>query len=171
MVISTWIGMELGLIKDAFSTIGVSSDVFGVFIQTIPYRFYNILILLFIVISAPLLKDFGPMRKAEIKAREEGIFSDELIIETTNPDDDMKYLSKKGIKPSMSNAIIPIGVLIFVALISFYFSGYSNIISGDNNELISLLESSPVLFTAIREAFSASDASVALFQSSLLAGV
>ena len=47
----------------------------------------------------------------------------------------------------------------------------SNIISGDNNELISLLESSPVLFTAIREAFSASDASVALFQSSLLAGV
>ena len=83
----------------------------------------------------------------------------------------MKYLSKKGIKPSMSNAIIPIGVLIFVALISFYFSGYSNIISGDNNELISLLESSPVLFTAIREAFSASDASVALFQSSLLAGV
>ena len=95
MVISTWIGMELGLIKDAFSTIGVSSDVFGVFIQTIPYRFYNILILLFIVISALLLKDFGPMRKAEIKAREEGIFSDELIIETTNPDDDMKYLSKK----------------------------------------------------------------------------
>ena len=51
----------------------------------------------------------------------------------------MKYLSKTGIKTSISNAIIPIGVLIFVALISFYFSGYSNIMSGDNNELISLL--------------------------------
>ena len=75
-VISTWIGMELGLIKDAFSTIGVNADAFGVFIQTIPYRCYNILILFFIVISALLLKDFGPMRKAEIKARKEGIFSD-----------------------------------------------------------------------------------------------
>lgn len=170
-VISTWIGMELGLIKDAFNTIGVSADAFGVFIQTIPYRFYNILILFFIVISALLLKDFGPMRKSELKARKEGILTDDLNIENTDSEEDIRYLAKKGIKPSMSNAIIPIGVLIFVALISFYFSGYSNIVNGDNQELISLLKSSPISFLAIREAFSASDASVALFQSSLLAGI
>ncbi|OJT83443.1 hypothetical protein BM533_20820, partial [Clostridioides difficile] len=39
-------------------------------------RFYNILILAFIVISALLLKEFGPMRKAEIKSRSRKISID-----------------------------------------------------------------------------------------------
>ncbi len=170
-VISTWIGMELGLIKDAFSTIGVSADAFGVFVQTIPYRFYNILILFFIVMSALLLKDFGSMRKAEVKARKEGIINSEHGIDISDSNEDINHLIQKGLKPSMSTAIVPIGILIIVALLSFYFSGYKNIMGGDSKTLISLLEKSPISFIAIREAFSASDASIALFQSSLLAGI
>ena len=42
------------------------------FFNTIPYRFYNILILAFIVITALTLKEFGPMRKAEVAARNRG---------------------------------------------------------------------------------------------------
>ena len=42
---------------------------------------------------------------------------------------------------------------------------------GDDATLIQLFTDSPFTFTAIREAFSASDASVALFQSALLAGI
>ena len=46
-IISTWIGLEVGLINDAFvNGIGQEVDAFGVFLQTIPYRFYNILILI-----------------------------------------------------------------------------------------------------------------------------
>ncbi|WP_122639957.1 Na+/H+ antiporter NhaC family protein [Romboutsia sp. Marseille-P6047] len=170
-VISTWIGMELGLIKDAFSTIGVNADAFGVFVQTIPYRFYNILILFFIVISVLLLKDFGSMRKAEVKARKEGIISSGHGIDISDSNEGIKHLDQKGLKPSMSTAILPIGVLIVVALLSFYFSGYKNIIGGDSQALINLLKESPISFVAIRETFSASDASIALFQSSLLAGI
>ena len=44
-IISTWIGLEIGLIGDAFSSIGVEANAFGVFLNTIPFRFYNILIL------------------------------------------------------------------------------------------------------------------------------
>ena len=68
-IISTWIGLEIGLIGDAFSSIGVEANAFGVFLNTIPFRFYNILILGFIVMTALLLKDFGPMRKAELDCR------------------------------------------------------------------------------------------------------
>ena len=68
-IISTWIGLEVSLIGDAFSSIGIDESGFGVFLKTIPYRFYNILILAFIVITALTLKEFGPMRKAEIAAR------------------------------------------------------------------------------------------------------
>ena len=35
------------------------------------FRFYNILILAFIVITAVTLKEFGPMRKAEIEQEKE----------------------------------------------------------------------------------------------------
>ena len=68
-IISTWIGLEVGLINDSFTQIGVKVDSFGVFLQTIPYRFYNILILAFVVITSVMLRDFGPMRKAEVRAR------------------------------------------------------------------------------------------------------
>ena len=42
-IISTWIGLEVGLIGDGFNAIGVNANAFSVFLNTIPYRFYNIL--------------------------------------------------------------------------------------------------------------------------------
>ncbi|RDY26536.1 Na+/H+ antiporter NhaC family protein [Romboutsia weinsteinii] len=170
-IISTWIGLEVGLIGDAFSGIGVEADAFGVFLSTIPFRFYNILILAFIVITALLLKDFGPMRKAELRARR----GESIALEATDnknvSNDHSELEPKEGVKLSIWNAIIPIGTLIVAALVAFYYSGYSGIMGGEDKELIQLFTNSPFSFEAIREAFSASDASVALFQSALLAGI
>ena len=167
-IISTWIGLEVGLINDAFVGIGVEADAFGVFLNTIPYRFYNILILVFIVVTTLLMKDFGPMRKAELKARKNGIVSLEVAI---SKDEHSDLDPKEGVKLSIWNAIIPIGTLIVTALISFYYSGYSVIMGGDDANLIELLKLAPFSFESIREAFSASDASVALFQAALFAGI
>ena len=165
-IVSTWIGLEVGLIGDAFNGIGLDVDAFGVFLNTIPFRFYNILILALIVITTILLKDFGPMRDAEIKARR-GVQNIEEA--TTSENNDLE--PKEGVKLSIWNAIIPIGTLMISALAAFYFSGYSAIMAGDNSELIQIFNNSPFSFVAIREAFSASDASVALFQSALFASI
>ena len=55
-IISTWIGLEISLIAAGFQSVGVTNVTgFGIFLQTIPYRFYNIFILIFIVISAVTL--------------------------------------------------------------------------------------------------------------------
>ncbi|MGL5694107.1 MAG: Na+/H+ antiporter NhaC family protein [Peptostreptococcaceae bacterium] len=167
-IVSTWIGLEVGLIGDAFSGIGVEADAFGVFLNTIPFRFYNILILAFIVITSITLKDFGPMRKAEIRARQGKNAESEVAMDAS---EHSELEPKEGVKLSVWNAIIPIGTLIVAALLAFYYSGYSSIIGGEDAALIQLFNDSPFSFTAIREAFSASDASVALFQSALLAGV
>ena len=165
-IVSTWIGLEVGLIGDAFNGIGLDVDAFGVFLNTIPFRFYNILILALILITTILLKDFGPMREAEIRARR-GIQNIEEA--TTSENNDLE--PKEGVKLSIWNAIIPIGTLMISALAAFYFSGYSAIMAGDNSELIQIFNNSPFSFVAIREAFSASDASVALFQSALFASI
>lgn len=167
-IISTWIGLEVGLINDSFTQIGVKVDSFGVFLQTIPYRFYNILILAFVVITSVMLRDFGPMRKAEVRARK-GIKDKKSELESISTEDEMKV--KEGVKLSIWNAIIPIGALIISALISFYYSGYTSIIGGTDVALREVVTNAPFSFTAIREAFSAADASTALFQSAVFASI
>ena len=170
-IISTWIGLEVGLIGSAFDSIGVETNAFGVFLNTIPFRFYNILILGFIVITALLLKDFGPMRKAEIECRRGGLnlSSNEDVDKELSKHDELEPLP--GVKLSVWNAIIPIGALILGALFAFYYSGSTTIMGGEDSAVIQLMQNSPASFDAIKEAFSNADASVALFQSAFFAGL
>ncbi|AEF94078.1 Na+/H+ antiporter NhaC-like protein [Desulfotomaculum nigrificans CO-1-SRB] len=169
-LISTWVGYEVSLIKDAYSTIGQNVNAYNIFVSTIPYRFYNILILMFIVFTALFLKEFGPMLKAERRARSTGkVLSDTARPMVSAEATDLE--PKDTTKLSVWNAIIPIGVLIIGAFLGFYFNGYNSIMGGEDKDLIKLLETAPMSFAAIREAFGASDASVVLFQAALFAGI
>ena len=168
-IISTWIGLEVSLIGEGFKAIGFEESGFGVFLQTIPYRFYNILILAFIVITAVTLKEFGPMRKAEIAARKGKVKRNDEVAVSTSEMDELE--PKEGVQLSIWNAIVPIGALIISALVAFYYSGYSTIISGDDATLQTFMMNSPLSFKGIMEAFAASDASVALLQSALFASI
>ncbi|MFZ5951836.1 MAG: hypothetical protein ACOYXC_14085, partial [Candidatus Rifleibacteriota bacterium] len=47
-ILSTWIGYEIGLIRQAYIDLGIAeTNFYGVFLQTIPYRFYCLLALFF----------------------------------------------------------------------------------------------------------------------------
>ncbi|EHK2328354.1 Na+/H+ antiporter NhaC family protein [Clostridium perfringens] len=165
-IISTWIGLEVGLIGDALKSVGIQADGFGVFLETIPYRFYNILILAFVVISAITLREFGPMLKAERRARRGEVLS---TTEISSDSEDLEPI--EGIKLSVWNAIIPIGVLIVSSLIGFYYSGWVTIMGGEDLAIIELMNNKPFSFAGIQAAFSNADASVVLFQSALLATI
>ncbi|KYH29209.1 malate-2H(+)/Na(+)-lactate antiporter [Clostridium tepidiprofundi DSM 19306] len=169
-VISTWIGYELSLIKSGYESIGQNVATYNIFLSTIPYRFYNILILIFIVMTAIFLREFGPMFKAERRARTTG----KVLSENAKPmssSDNETLEPEKGIKLSMWNAIIPILVLIVTAFIGFYFNGYSAVINGDNTTYINVLKSSPLSFDALRITFGESDASIVLFTAALFASI
>ena len=168
-IISTWIGLEVSLISEGFETIGVEASGFVVFLQTIPYRFYNILILAFIVITTITLREFGPMRKAEIAARKSKDLAGEEVVATSSHMDELE--PKEGVKLSIWNAIVPIGALIISSVVAFYYSGYSTIMAGDDTAIQAIITNSPLSFKAILETFAASDASVALFQSALFASI
>lgn len=170
-IISTWIGLEVGLIKDAFANgIGQEVDAFGVFLQTIPYRFYNILILAFVVILAVSLREFGPMLKAERRARK-GIVESLSSEGESEATESSELEPKEGIKISIWNAIIPIGTLVIGALIGFYYSGWTTVMAGEDMALIESMKASPFAFASIREAFSNADASIVLFQAALIASI
>ena len=169
-LISTWVGYELSLIKDGFLGIGQEVDAFGLFISTIPYRFYNILILCFTLFTALFLKEFGPMLKAERRARSTG----KVISDTANPmlvENAEEMEPKEGVKLSIWNAIIPIGTLILGAFVGFYYNGYTTIMAGEDVALQSIMTNSPSSLRAVQSAFGNADASVVLFQAALLASI
>lgn len=169
-IISTWIGAEISYIKDGFDAIGQNVNAYSVFLETIPYRFYNFLIIAFIIFTAIFLKEFGPMRKAELRARKYGkVLDDDAVPMASSESDELE--PKEGVKPSLSTALVPIGLLIVTALVGFYFNGYNTIMGGDDETIKSLLKTSPVAINSIIQAFGASDASVVLFQSSLFASI
>ena len=174
MLISTWIGTELVNINQGLEIAGIAGvTAYGIFIDTIPYRFYNIMALFFVFATAFLLHDFGPMLKAELRARTTGetinpgseVMDTEKVVDEEKEEIKENYAilktSKKVTPPNIWNAIIPVGVLIVSAVILFYTNGAATL----DPEYLAQLS----FFDAVREAYSNSDASIVLFQAGLLA--
>ncbi len=119
-IVSTWIGYEIGLIAPGLELIGSSEDAFSMFIRTIPYRFYPLLALIFAFMISATDRDFGPMLKAEKRARHEGkVQRDgaEPATETFDDEEDAK-------RPSSSlNGLAPIVSILVVALSGIYITG------------------------------------------------
>lgn len=125
-IVSSWIGYEIGLIQDGLAMIGSTENSYTVFIQTLPYRFYPIIMLVFVFISSYMRRDFGPMYKAERQAFLEGVnHSDEQ-----KPAKDLSATSEmfgNEDKAKWFNGIIPILVIIFGTLMGLYLTGISSL--------------------------------------------
>lgn len=65
-IVSTWVGVELGAIREGLAELGVAKELTQqVFISSIPYRFYPIFLIGFVMMIAATGRDYGPMLKAE----------------------------------------------------------------------------------------------------------
>lgn len=166
-LISTWIGYELSLIKSSYEIIGIKDiNAFAIFLETIPYRFYNIFMLVFVVATAIMGREFGPMYKAQMRALKTGIV-ESANQQSINNVEDKALLPKEGIKLQVSNAIIPILTLMIAAFLGFYLNGMSTL----EGDALAQVKSSPISLFALRETFGNADASVVLFQAALFATV
>ena len=166
-LISTWVGYELSLIKDAYTVLGQPEiNAFGIFVETLPYRFYNILMLGFVFYSAYSLREFGPMHKAATRAYHTGEVSNPLSKNLIN-EENAFIMPKENMNYSMSNAIIPIFTLIVVAVVGFYINGKGAL----SPEALKIVELDPYSFTSIRDCFGGADASIVIFEAALFASL
>ncbi len=124
--ISTWIGYEVGLINSAFKSLGIKANGFIWFLQSIPYRFYPILSLVMVILIALLGRDFGPMSRAEIRARRQG----KVLRDGAKPLASLEpslLTPPSGAKLRWFNALVPILVMIGVTFIGLWFDGLKNL--------------------------------------------
>ncbi len=120
--ISTWVGFEIGLINDAFDKLGLGMSGYTSFLYSIPFRFYPIFAITLVGVLAFTGFDFGPMRKAERRARERG----EVLAPGDVPIADYSTEAvspPEGIPKRARNAIIPIVTVILMTIIGLWRTG------------------------------------------------
>ncbi len=158
-VISTWIGFEIGLIGDAYHSIGIDVNAYWIFIQTIPYRFYTIFALALVAFVAWMSRDVGAMWKAEKRARETG----QLLRPDAAPLSSLDRIESADSEVAAGPAYyawLPVAVVVVMTLVGLYWNGRANVAS-----------SNPALYQIIGQANSFHVLMWAAFSGALVAGV
>lgn len=123
MIISTWIGYEVGLIDQGLRMINSSEDAYAVFLQTIPYRFYPIFTLILVFLVGYMGRDFGPMLVAERRARTTGKVMRDGAQPATDLTESTSTFSSDDKPPRWYNGLLPIVTILVVALYGLYSTG------------------------------------------------
>ena len=118
-VISSWIAAEVSFVANEFARLGIDQNPFQVIVASLQYRYYPILMLVFVLVIAASQRDFGPMLNAERLAKNHP---------GSAPMNDRQSLGKTVISTVHKNgrwydAFIPISVTIFVMMIGMYIDG------------------------------------------------
>ncbi len=122
-IVTTWVGTEVGLINDLHIK---NLDGFQAFVRSVPYGFYAFFAIILVLLLVLLNRDFGPMYKAEMRARKEGkVIRDGGIALTDNS---ISELIPPENKPRRwINAFIPIAVTVISILVGLYIDGCANV--------------------------------------------
>jgi Na+/H+ antiporter NhaC len=152
-LITTWIGYEVSLIDEALQGIDELAGIaaYSVFLSSIPFSFYPILAVFFVIAVASTGRDIGPMYRAEVRARQGAVAplaADELPAMTGDT-----LEPKDNIPLRAANAFIPILVMIVGLGAGLYVTGTSSLGPGEH---------------AVRDIIGASNAYQAMMWSSFI---
>ncbi|HHN47637.1 MAG TPA: Na+/H+ antiporter NhaC family protein [Bacteroidales bacterium] len=111
--VTTWIGAQLSYISDGIRTLELDETPYQVFIYSLQYAFYPFLTLAFVGMLIYQQRDFGPMFRAENKARSNGAIKP-VQTEAEN--------IETG-KPRWFNAVIPVVIVVFGTIAGLVITG------------------------------------------------
>ncbi|MBD3178170.1 MAG: Na+/H+ antiporter NhaC family protein, partial [Candidatus Latescibacteria bacterium] len=141
-VVTSWIGFQISLIGQTFESMGVDRNPLGTFLSSIPYSFYPILALIFVLMIVLTGRDYSFMHRAELRARSTGKLSSDTASPASTIDSDNLDIAETA-APSLLNGIIPIVVVIAVSFTGLIWTG--------RTALAEAGVSSPGIFEAIME--------------------
>ena len=120
--LSTWVAFEVGLVHDAFESMNVDTNAFQALVKSIPFRFYSIFVILIPLIILFTKREFGPMRKAEIRARKTGkVLADNAIPLATEEIDSYQEEGEKHL--TTLDTVLLILFMIVITILGLFYSG------------------------------------------------
>jgi Na+/H+ antiporter NhaC len=135
-VISTWVGFEISMIRSSLeAAAGQTADpaqaaqltagaqnAFLIFIHSIPYLFYPILAITFVLMIALTGREFGPMHAAETRALSGGgTFRPGAMLAGDTESGALD--PPEGTVARWYNLVVPVLVVVGVALIGLWYTG------------------------------------------------
>jgi Na+/H+ antiporter NhaC len=132
-LITTWIGYQIGLVDQALRSIADLEHVqaYSVFIHSIPYSFYPILAIIFVLMISASGLDFGPMYKAEQRARNGSVKPETAEALPAIQGDELEPKDKIPLRAV--NAFVPIITLVVALMVSLFMLG-------EGDTLVEILE-------------------------------
>ncbi len=123
--LSGWLAAMTGYLTSG----GVpESEAIGMLLRSLPLNFYCIIAIVFSLLTTLMPLDFGPMKKAELRADTTG----ELDDPNSAPEDDGSApVQKRSAVPRMKNMLVPILTMVGVILAVLVVTGNGNPTAGN----------------------------------------
>ncbi len=147
-LVSTWIGYEVSLVGDALEKTGSDLNPFSIFLGSLPYAYYPVFALVITFVISVSGRDWGPMLRAELRAR-----SGEILAPGAQPlaDFDSGDLAPKNAeKARWWNAVVPVFLVVVTTLVGLYQTGRASLAeAGDTAASLSLVIGASDPFTVL----------------------
>ncbi|GAB3547714.1 Na+/H+ antiporter NhaC [Actinopolyspora lacussalsi] len=120
---TTWIGYQVGLVDDAVGKIGLEQSGFAVFVSSLRYAFYPVLAVVLVFAIAGTRRDFGPMARAEQRARQSGTVLRPGSNLGGGTDTEAELRPEERTPRRFLNALVPILALVVTTFVGLLATG------------------------------------------------
>jgi Na+/H+ antiporter NhaC len=147
-LVSTWIGYEVSLVGDALTKSGSDLNPFSVFLSSLPFAFYPVFALATTLAVAISGRDWGPMLRAERRARSGEVLADGAQPLANYEESDLA--PEEGIPCRWWNAATPVVAVVLSTLIGLYHTGLGSLReAGDASHSLSRIIGASDPFTTL----------------------
>lgn len=147
--LNSWGAMLMGLIGASIGAGVISGEPVTLLIASLPFQFYCIVTLIFVLVIIITGKDFGPMKKAEARVESTGKLYDDGVVPLLDDEDGADTRAVKG-KEKKGNMAIPLAILIAGTFAGLLISGGGNITKGDGTTSILYAVTITLIFMLIQ---------------------
>ena len=133
--LNSWGAMLMGLIAAEIASGYIQGEPMNLLVRSLPFQFYSILSLVFVLFYIITGKDWGPMKKAELRVQTTGKLYDDGVTPLLNDTDGFEELVEEG-KENKWNMMLPLIVLIGGTFLGLLITGGGNLAEGDGTTSI-----------------------------------
>ena len=127
--------MLMGLISAEIASGYIQGNPMNLLVSSLPFQFYSILSLVFVLFYIFIGKDWGPMKKAELRVQTTGKLYDDGVVPLLNDTDGFEVLVEEG-KENKWNMMLPLITLIGGTFLGLLVTGGGNLTEGDGTTSI-----------------------------------
>jgi len=134
-VISTWIAYEVSLLTAVGQELGIDNSGYSMFFDALSYRFYCLLMIVFVFVHILMDRDFGPMKAAQERAN------------AKDPPEANGFQNSEHKSGRAINALVPLAGLLLFHVTGLWFDGTSklkdNMLEWQTTSLTTIAENIP----------------------------